>query len=49
MFGKKIKKEKVNNDEELVNKVNQDLLVRNMPSAARLSGSDQKPIRPLKS
>lgn len=38
MFGNKNKKNNTN-DEELLTKVNQDMIVRNMPSLARVSGS----------
>lgn len=37
MFGSKNKKN--NNDQELATKINQDLVVRNMPSLARLNGT----------
>lgn len=39
MFSSKKKNKPVDNSSELISKVNQDLLVRNMPSAARLSNS----------
>lgn len=40
MFGSKKKNKLTDNSAEIANKVNSDLLVRNMPSAARLSASN---------
>jgi hypothetical protein len=46
MFGNQNANKKVNDEQALIAKVNSDLLVRNMPSSARLSGANLLPAAP---